>query len=339
VKIQGVRIFSKDCQLIEPYELSFATLSSFKSNFIEIELENRSCGIGEATALPGYGSETFDQISRFLEIEHVKLKGATLDQGWQLVNQIYSRFPFAASAIGTALEFASREFVLPEKLSIPLLYPVSASRNTELLIENVRLAFERGYRTIKVKIGKDLETDLETARALLQASFNVRYRFDANQGYTMDNARRFLDFLVELMPERVDYLEQPLLKGSWKSDAILCKEYPDRILLDESIYNISDIRRAADIGAGFVKLKQFKTKGLSHLLDITRHAKDMGLKVVLGNGVATDICNMAEAIAYSSEDGFYFGAFEGNGYLKLRELIHHKRLSENNGQLVWCCSS
>jgi L-alanine-DL-glutamate epimerase-like enolase superfamily enzyme len=269
----------------------------------------------------------------------VKLKGTTVDQGWQLVNKIYPRLPFAASAIGTALEFASRKFVLPEKLSIPLLYPVSASRNTKLLVENVRRAFERGFRTVKVKIGKNLDTDLESARALLQESFNIRYRFDANQGYSIDEARRCLDFLLDFAPEKVDYLEQPLPKGSWGLDAILCKEYPDRILLDESIHDVSDIHRAADVGAGFVKLKLFKTKGLSHLLDISRNAKELGMQVILGNGVATDICNMAEAIVYSFDENLYFGAFEGNGYLKLKELIQHKRLSENNGQLVWCCSS
>jgi len=315
--------------------LSFATLTSFKCNLVEIELEDRSCGIGEATALPGYGTETFEQISQVLEKASLQLKGATFDQGWQLVNQIYSRSPFAASAIGTALEFAIKEFILPKELNIPLLYPVSASRHTALLIEKVKLALNRGYRTVKVKIGKDIDTDLVTAKALLQAPFNVRYRFDANQGYTVDDARQFLDFLLDMAPERIDYLEQPLPKGSWSSDAILCKEYPDRILLDESIYDVSNIRRAADIGAGYIKLKLFKTKGLSHLLDITRYAREMGLKVVLGNGVATDVCNMAEAIAYSSEQDLYFGAYEGNGYLKLKELILHKELREHNGRLVW----
>jgi L-alanine-DL-glutamate epimerase-like enolase superfamily enzyme len=334
-----VRLFSKECQLAKPYELSFVTLTSFKSTFVEIELENHSSGLGEATALPGYGSETSEQIRRILGRVRTELQGATLDQSWKTVNRVYSSFPFAASAIGTALEFASGEFVLPEKLSIPLLYPVSASRNTELLVENVRLALERGFRTVKVKIGKDLDTDLESARALLQESFNIRYRFDANQGYSIDEARRYLDFLLDYAPEKVDYLEQPLPKGSWGLDAILCKEYPGRILLDESIYDVSDIHRAADIGSGFVKLKLFKTKGLSHLLDITRHARDKGLKVVLGNGVATDICNMAEAVAYFSEGGLYFGAFEGNGYLKLRELIHHKRMSEKDGRLVLCSCS
>jgi len=175
VKIRKVRLFSKECQLAKPYELSFVTLTSFKSTFVEIELENHSSGLGEATALPGYGMETSEQIRRILGRVRTELQGATLDQSWQTVNRVYSRFPFAASAIGTALEFASGEFVLPEKLSIPLLYPVSASRNTKQLVENVRLAFERGFRTVKVKIGKDFDTDLESARALLQESFNIRY--------------------------------------------------------------------------------------------------------------------------------------------------------------------
>jgi len=337
MKIKSGRSFFKQCPLISPYKLSFVTLTSFQSNFIEIELENGSRGIGEATALPGYGKESFDQVSGVLESAQSELEGKTLEQAREVVDTIYLQYPFAASAVGTALDFASRKFAVPKTLRVPLLYPVSASNRTDDLVEKATRAFRHGYGTIKVKIGKDIRTDMMAAKALLDAGIEVRYRFDANQGYSLGEARQFLDCINGTASEKVEYVEQPLPREAWDSEAILCQEYPNQILLDESIYDETHIRRAADIGARFIKLKLFKTKGPVHLLEITRYAKSLGLQIVLGNGVATDVCNLMEAIAYSYEDDLYYGAFEGNGFLKIKQSVYFDSLEENNAQLIWSC--
>ena len=66
------------------------------------------------------------------------------------------------------------------------------------------------------------------------------------------------------------------------------------IVLDESIYNEADIVRAARIGAYGVKLKLMKNFGIAETLSLARQARHLGLIVVFGNGVATDIGNLGE---------------------------------------------
>jgi len=337
VRVLDARRFTKELPLKSPYKLSFGTVTSFESCFVEIALENGSSGVGEATALPGYADETSRVIAERLADVCAQLPGRAIDQARLIVDELYSEFPFSASAVGTALDEAVGAWSVPERLRVPLVHPVAASRDIREMLENVESAVRHGYRTVKVKVANDADADPTAARALLQASFGVSYRFDANQGYTPDEARQLLEAIVEAGPTDVEYLEQPFPVEDWGLTERLCKEYPGRIMLDESIYDQADIRRASDCGAEFIKLKLFKAKGVSHLLAVTRYTRELGLKVVLGNGVATDVCNLAEAAAFTSEDGLYHGAFEGNGFLKMAKCLRHDALREKSGMLVYPC--
>jgi hypothetical protein len=58
------------------------------------------------------------------------------------------------------------------------------------------------------------------------------------------------------------------------------------------------------------------------------------MKVVLGNGVATDIGNLIEAEVFH-RSGLFSGASEGNGFAKLAWRIMTNPLSISNGDLVW----
>ena len=332
--ILSAHVRSLDLPLVSPYKLSFGTLEAFRSSIVEIELEGGGKGVGEVTALPGYGDETADTVQSVLTDSVSGLPGKSVEQARETVAHIYTQHPFAASALGTALDIAAGDCVLPATLSVPLSWTIAASHDTEELPGRVTDAFEHGYRTIKVKVGEDHAADMATAEKLLGGDLSVTYRFDANQGYTCEQARSFLELMARLGGDRGEYLEQPFPRGSWEDDEALNREFPGHLLLDESIYDEDDIGRAAAIGVSLIKMKLAKTRGPAHLLAVTRLAKEYGMRVVLGNGVATDVSNMVEAAVFTAEEGLFHGAFEGNGFLKFREAVMHSALREEDGVMV-----
>ncbi len=58
VLIRNIEVFLSRAELYAPYVLSFTTLDAFESVAVAVERDNGVIGIGEAVALPGYGSET-----------------------------------------------------------------------------------------------------------------------------------------------------------------------------------------------------------------------------------------------------------------------------------------
>jgi L-alanine-DL-glutamate epimerase-like enolase superfamily enzyme len=80
------------------------------------------------------------------------------------------------------------------------------------------------------------------------------------------------------------------------------------------------VRRAADLGcADVIKLKLMKMGGLERLIEGLALIRSLGMKAVLGNGVATDLgCWMEACVAaagHVSTDG------EMNGFLRARDRL------------------
>lgn len=336
MRIAKVTVSHSNIQLKSPYALSFTTLKSFKSNIIKLQLESGKMGLGEVTALPGYGTETFEKINIVLERAQADLEGANQSQARAIVNKLHTGYPFSAAAIGTALDLAFNQVEIAKRMEVPLLKVISSTVEASELENEVSAAYGHGYRTIKVKIGKDVSGDIEMATTLLSLPTDVVYRFDANQGYNFKDAILFVEKLEDLGLKKVQLLEQPFQREDWHIMMELCNRTSVPLGLDESIYNNEDIKKASEIGCSLIKLKLCKSKGINHLLDLAGYAaEELGLKVILGNGVSTDIGNLAEAVAFTTRDGLFYGAFEGNGFLKLERMILGESLRERGGYLVF----
>ena len=106
-------------------------------------------------------------------------------------------------------------------------------------------------------------------------------------------------------------------------------------MLDESIYTVNDVNRAAQVGCQWIKLKLCKQGGIDELLQLAKHAKSIGLKVVIGNGVATDVSNLLELWVYDRYRHLFDGASESNGFAKLQQPLVHTTLSVESGCAVW----
>ncbi|HWI15611.1 MAG TPA: hypothetical protein VNT02_15205, partial [Burkholderiales bacterium] len=91
---------------------------------------------------------------------------------------------------------------------------------------------------------------------------------------------------------------------------------------DESIYGLPDIERAAGLrAAAYIKVKLMKLGDIDALAASIARIRELGMKPVLGNGVACDIgCWMEACVAARLIDN----AGEMNGYLKACGSLLHE---------------
>ncbi len=335
MRIERAQLREVTLPLTTPYELSFTTVTEIRSQIVLIRLADGRHGYGETVALPGYSRETPEEIRIQLEPVLTELQRLDVQRGARLVRERLSGWPFARSPVLTALEMAAGSFRLPPHIAVPLLAPLPPSRPEDLpdAVAELRKA---GYRTIKVKIGRNVEADVRTAGALLEElPPDMRVRFDANGGFDVGAAERFLAALDHPRRNLVELVEQPLPADDWAGMRRLCAAQTIPLMLDEPIVTPDDVDRAGEIGAGFIKLKLFKNGSPGDLVALARQAAERGLGVVLGNGVSADIGCLAEAAVYAAHPELFSGAGEMNGFVKLGGRLLDAPPDVRHGTLRW----
>ncbi|UCH73728.1 MAG: hypothetical protein JSU82_15590 [Rhodospirillales bacterium] len=297
-----------------PYKLSLGTIDAFDSLLVTVSDGTRT-GVGEATFLPGYSEETAATgWARALKLA-TPMPGRPLHDAVTAAEFAHGDAAFTATAFTTAFEMLAGHPILTiEKDEVVPLLAIVNSIAPAAFEPEIESHLAAGYRTLKVKVGFDVEADIERVRRIRHfVAGRATLRLDGNQGFDRDQA---LHFARALEPEGIELFEQPCAAGDWAAAAALAEVSPVPMMLDESIYGIAEIERAAALGAArYIKLKLMKAGGLDALVSGLRRIRALGMIPILGNGVATDIgCWMEACVATREIDT----AGEMNGFLKPR---------------------
>ncbi|WP_296558116.1 mandelate racemase/muconate lactonizing enzyme family protein [Pigmentiphaga sp.] len=316
--IAAIELHRLSLPLPVPYKVSNLVFRSFDPIVVAVRDRNGAQGWAETVVGPGYTDETDEEAWAFCREWAGRLLQQDTEHAKACLARHLERHSHAASIMISAIEMAegNRYLQRREPARVPLLVPLQQQDEDGLGREVERL-LAQGYATFKVKIGFDVGADLRRVGWIQQAvRGRARLRLDANQAYTVEQARAFL---AELAPTDIELLEQPCDKHDWAANARVAADAPVPIMLDESIYTLADVERAAGLaGVAFVKVKINKLGGVQRLGDGLLHIGRSGLRPVLGNGVATDIsCWMEAAVASHTIDT----TGEMNGWLKLPESL------------------
>ncbi len=327
--------------LVKPYELSFGDVPVFDVVWVLAEDDEGRIGIGEAVPLPGYNWETLETIREAV--------AAICDDGCgapaaAIVERCRDRqrdHPFAVSAVMAALDMPLFLDYAASRERFAISAPVSGDWPVVKLRGAVEAQLDAGYGFIKVKVGRNLDSDESAARCVLTEWPDRPFRavFDANQAYTADAASAFAEVLSDCASGRLQWFEQPVDRRDWDTMERLCRESGVPIVLDECIYDEVDVKRAAAIGAFGVKLKLIKNFGIAETLRLGRLARSLGLIVVFGNGVASDIGNLGEYLTLAAGQGLFTAASECTGFVKLREPLLGEVLKVGSDGQFGCVAS
>ena len=331
--IGSIHLHHVDLPLITPYALSYRTFESFEPFLVEISMEDGRTVWGEQHISPGSSSETRDNGWQFLQQHAAACIGLSATDAHQLLTAHRAKSPVAAAAFLNALD----QLLFPEHcantapLQIPVLSAFSAMTESEIEAElSKKLAL--GFRTFKIKVGKDVASDRQRVRAIQDClGGRGHIRVDANRAYNVEQAIAFCDVLD---PAVCELFEQPCDSEDWEGNGRVAKLCPVPLMLDEPICESADIERATAMdGVGFCKLKLKRFGSIVTLERAIELAHAKGLGIVLGDGLGSDINCYFEALVSSR---LLSRAGEFNGCLKIRHeaRITREPLGFSDGHLL-----
>lgn len=145
------------------------------------------------------------------------------------------------------------------------------------------------FPIVKIKVSghvsSDLDLVLETSRL---TGPSVAITLDGNQGYSLANARVFVERLIHL-GLRPLFFEQPLPADDGHGLASLTANLPIPVCVDETVETADDARRVArDRLAHMINLKIMKSSIAETLaiVDVARHAH---LQLMIGGMLETEV--------------------------------------------------
>jgi L-alanine-DL-glutamate epimerase-like enolase superfamily enzyme len=331
MKLQEV-ILRKVClPLIRPYVLSYRTFDEFEPIIVEVRDGDGRVGWGEGHISPGSSSETRDGGWAFCREQAAAIVGQETQDAKAIITARMADSKVAATALITALEMLECHPLLNvvEETRLPLLTPFNSSSPDDIDNEVERHLAE-GFRTFKIKVGKDAAADLARVQAIQRAiGGRATMRLDANRAYGEADASRFA---AALDPAGIELFEQPCHSDDWDANANVAKISTVPIMLDEPICGLGDIERAADMqNVGFCKLKLKRFGSLDALKHALEKVRELGMEPVLGDGTSSELqCWMEACVARH----VIRNAGEFNGFLKPKIRLFANPLRFDAGALV-----
>lgn len=165
-----------------------------------------------------------------------------------------------------------------------------------LAAQRARRMVERGWRAIKVKVGRgpDPQADVDRLRAVREAiGPEVWLSVDANGGYTVAEA-----VWVAARLERLDVVlfEQPTRRGDHGAMAEVRRRSGIPVMADESIFTPQDALEAVRAGAADVfSLYPGKHGGIRPTQAIARFAEAAGIPCTIGSNLEREVATAAMA--------------------------------------------
>jgi len=292
LRITGVEAWPVRMRLVEPYSIAYETVEVATNVFLRLETDRGTIGFGcAAPDLPVTG-ETPETVLAAVrdEVEPVLRGGDALRPAFLLeaLRPTLAERPSTLAAVDIALHdllgkaaglplwrmLGGYREGMPTSVTIGIL-PLDES------VERARRWIARGFRALKIKGGKDADADAERVLAIRRAvGDGVELRFDANQGFGVDDCLRFVR-AVE--PARLELIEQPTPRGEPDVLGRITASVGLPIMADESLMSLRDaFRLASDELVDMVNIKLMKVGGLAVALQINAVARSARLEVMVG---------------------------------------------------------
>ncbi len=259
ITIKEITIKLISNKLIRRLETSNLIHSDRSSWIIKISTSDGFIGFGEASPLPIFNNETFDEVGYCLEGFKLALIGENkieIDELMILIKAHTLDAPSATFAIETAIYD-----ILSQQKQMPLFRYLNSKALSTLSINGVyQLTNINNYSTIKVKCGfRNLFDEIELIENLSNKFGNkAKFIIDLNQAYDLPKAIRFFK---EMERFNIAYIEQPIEKDNFEDLLELSFHSDIPLGLDESVNSLESIEKALDINCGDVFIIKPQTIG------------------------------------------------------------------------------
>lgn len=292
MRIAQVEIWKESLPLTRPYTIAFQTVSAVDLFFVRLVTVHGIHGLGSASPAPNITNETPAACAQALRAGADVLHGQSLVRLGTLLREVggaTGEAPAAQAALDMALYDA-----FTRHLDVPLVdylgrfhtaLPTSITIGIKPVADTLAEADEyvgRGFRVLKVKLGHDLDTDLQRLHALRERfGQTVVLRVDANQGYTRAETLALMKHQDKL---HLEFVEQPMPQDAIADMQSLPRPMRARTAADESLQHARDAIRLLqpEPAFGIYNIKLMKAGGLTEARRIATVAELGDLAVMWG---------------------------------------------------------
>jgi len=308
MKITRVRAYPVNIPLEIAFATSLGPLPSKKGHVIvAVETDEGITGFGEATPDPIYHGESQETIlsvvKEFLAPSLIGADPFDLENILEKENRSIVGNPYACAAIDLALyDIMGKKTDLPAcKLlggrvrdRIPVVFVLSLADKIEDVASQAEDCVERGYKTLKIKVGVDPSLDLERVKVVREAIGNsADIRVDANQGWTPDMA---IKLIKKMEKYDLQLVEQPVPGWDLEGMARIAKAVETPVMADESVFSPQMALRLVKMeAADIINIKIMKPGGLYNSKKIAMIAETADIPCVVGSMLETGIGTAAGA--------------------------------------------
>ena len=296
--IKAIEPIAVSLPMKKPVQMAGETVARADNIFVRIEAQDGTVGWGEAASAPTMTGETVaSMMAAVTHMTPVLLKRAADDFAGIAAAMAASMYGNggAKAAIDIALhDLVGRAtgrplhalFGAKKRSRMPVL-AVVGSDDAAADLREAQARYAAGYRAFKIKVGlASPEADAERTRVVCAAlkaqskecSEDCLISSDANQGYSVDAALRYVRLLGDC---GLDFFEQPVAAHDLDGMARIAAAAPALwIGADEGIHALDDIvrhhERKAARGAS---LKAIKLGGLRALFDAGDLCARLGMRI------------------------------------------------------------
>ncbi len=280
--------------LARPFKTALRTVNNVEDIVIKIETDTELSGYGEAPPTAVITGDTkgsiVTAIKDFITPALVGMEIDNLDGIFRKLNACMVKNTSAKAAVDMAVYD-----LYAKKHNTPLYKMLGGNSNLvetditisvnpipEMVADSLD-AVSKGYRILKVKVGKEGLKDVERIAEIRKAvGEEVQIRVDANQGW---NAKQSVQ-IIRAMEDRgvnIELVEQPVPAHDFKGMQYVTGSVATPILADESVFSAEDAinliqNRAADL----INIKLMKTGGIYNALKICDIAEIYGVECMIG---------------------------------------------------------
>ena len=301
MKITDIRFGMLRVPLKTPFKTALRTVELVEDIVVTIHTDTGHVGYGEAPATAVITGDTHGSIvsaiHKFIAPRLIGEEVANLNRITRLIQGALERNTSAKAAVEIAVyDLWAQLYDAPLYKMLGGGEPVITTDITisvdhiDKMVADSLSAVDRGFESLKIKVGKDIGVDIERVKAIYAAvEGRALLRLDANQGWTAKQAVYAMQSLEDA-GVRLELLEQPVQAQDMDGLKYVTDRVHTPVMADESVFGplqVIDLikARAADI----INIKLMKTGGISNAIRIADIAALYGVECMIGCMLETSI--------------------------------------------------
>lgn len=286
----------------KPMKVAFAEIKDMETLLIRITTDEGITGYGEAAPLAFVTGDNLDSAYAVGK----ELRNVLMGQDPVAIGGIHRRMDALYSGNGPikcGIDMACYD-IAAKAAGMPLYRYLGGDRNTlhsdvtigidtpeEMAAKAVEWA-EKGFTILKVKLGEEIDVDLERMKAIRKAvGSSIALRIDANQGWNVKDSIRIIPELEKL---DVGLIEQPIVHWDFEGLREIKQAVRLPIAADESCHSPMDAARLAAMRAvDYMNIKLMKCGGIYNAIKINAIAEASGIGCMIGCMGESALANVA----------------------------------------------